>query len=136
MNKTTVLHKTDLIERAIYSEICRHDGIRAKYIRIYADVLVITENKVFSLAFKMKDRIDPEEILQAAKYTEYLEVLFGPAYDVIPALVLTRATDLYRYEPLGNRTRCSRCAPETCCLIFLTSTWDFCRNRKSRQMYT
>lgn len=52
MNKTTVLHKTDLIERAIYSEICRHDGIRAKYIRIYADVLVITENKVFRLRLR------------------------------------------------------------------------------------
>lgn len=75
---------------------------RAKYIRIYADVLVITEEKVFSLEFKMKDRIDPEEILQAAKYTEYLEVLFGPEYDVIPGLVLTRAEDMYQYEPLGN----------------------------------
>lgn len=75
---------------------------RARYIRIYADVLVITENKVFSLEFKMKDRIVPEEVLQAAKYTEYLEVLFGPAYDVIPGLVLTRASDLYRHEPLGD----------------------------------
>lgn len=75
---------------------------RAKYIRIYADVLVITENKVFSLEFKMKNKIDPGEILQAAKYTEYLEVLFGPGYDVIPSLVLTRATDLYQYEPLGD----------------------------------
>ncbi len=75
---------------------------RARHIRIYADVLVITENKVFSLEFKMKDRSDPSEILQAAKYTEYLEVLFGPDYDVIPALVLTGAEDLYRYEILGN----------------------------------
>lgn len=74
---------------------------RAKYIRIYADVLVITEDKVFSLEFKMKDKIDPEEILQAAKYTEYLEVLFGPKYDVIASLVLTRAIDLYQYEQLG-----------------------------------
>lgn len=74
---------------------------RARYIRIYADVLVITEDKVFSLEFKMKPVIDPGEILQAAKYTEYLEVLFGPQYDVIPALVLTRAEDLYEHEPLG-----------------------------------
>lgn len=73
---------------------------RARYIRIYADVLIITENRVFSLEFKMKDRIDPEEVLQAAKYTEYLEVLFGAQYDVIPALVLTRAHDLYTYAPL------------------------------------
>lgn len=73
---------------------------RARYIRIYADVLVITENKVFSLEFKMKNRIAPEEVVQAAKYTEYLEVLFGPEYDVIPGLVLTQAADLYQYEPL------------------------------------
>lgn len=75
---------------------------RAKYIRIYADVLVITEDKVFSLEFKMKDRIEQEELQQAAKYTEYLEVLFGADYDVIPCLVLTGAEDLYRHEPLGN----------------------------------
>lgn len=75
---------------------------RARYIRIYADVLVITEDRVFSLEFKMKDKIDPEELLQAAKYTEYLEVLFGKSYDVIPSLVLTRAADLYSYAPLAN----------------------------------
>lgn len=85
-------------------EICFELRInRARYIRIYADVLVITEDKVFSLEFKMKDKIEPEEICQAAKYTEYLEVLFGPSYDVIPALVLTRAHDLYRYERLDDR---------------------------------
>lgn len=75
---------------------------RARYIRIYADVLVITEDRVFSLEFKMKDQIDPAEVLQAAKYVPYLEVLFGPGYDVIPCLVLTGAADVYRYEPLGN----------------------------------
>lgn len=73
---------------------------RARYIRIYTDVLVITENKVFALEFKMKDKIETEEVLQAAKYVEFLEVLFGPDYDVIPALVLTRARDLYTYAPL------------------------------------
>lgn len=52
----------------------------------------------------MKDRIEPEEVKQVAKYCEYLEVLFGPEYNVIPALVLTRAEDLYRYVPLGNTT--------------------------------
>lgn len=31
-------------------------------------------------------------------------MLFGPEYNVIPALVLTRAEDLYRYVPLGNTT--------------------------------
>lgn len=75
---------------------------RARFIRIYADVLVITEDKVFSLEFKMKDAIEEEEILQAAKYTEYLEVIFGDTYDVIPCLVLTRAADLYRHVPLGT----------------------------------
>ena len=75
---------------------------RSRWIRIYADVLLITENQVFSLEFKMKDKIDPEEVAQAAKYTEYLEVIFGPEMDVIPALVLTRAHDLYTYVPLGN----------------------------------
>ena len=73
---------------------------RAKWIRIYADVLIITEHYVFSLEFKMKDKIDPEEVSQAAKYSPYLEVLFGPGYDVIPVLVLTRASDLYTYAPL------------------------------------
>lgn len=75
---------------------------RARYIRIYADVLVITEDRVFSLEFKMKDKIDPEEVIQAAKYSEYLEVLFGPDYDIIPALVLTRGLDLYTYAPLAQ----------------------------------
>lgn len=73
---------------------------RARYIRIYTDVLVITENRVFALEFKMKDTIQPEEVLQAVKYVPYLEVLFGPDYDVIPALVLTRARDLYIHTPI------------------------------------
>ncbi|MBR1691776.1 MAG: helix-turn-helix domain containing protein [Lachnospiraceae bacterium] len=75
---------------------------RARYIRIYADVLLISPTHVFSLEFKMKDVIEKEEVAQAAKYCEYLEVLFGPQMDVIPVLVLTRTADLYRYEPLGN----------------------------------
>ncbi|MDO4961917.1 MAG: helix-turn-helix domain containing protein [Eubacteriales bacterium] len=77
---------------------------RARYIRIYADVLVITEDKVFSLEFKMKDVIDPDEVSQAAKYVAYLEVIFGPEYDVIPALVLTKAADLYTYKELYHST--------------------------------
>lgn len=75
---------------------------RARYIRIYADVLVLTKDKAFSLEFKMKDKIEAEEIQQAAKYTEYLEVLLGKEYDVIPCLVLTRAEDLYTHERLGK----------------------------------
>lgn len=77
---------------------------RSRMIRIYADVLVITGSHVFSLEFKMNDKIEEEEVAQAAKYTQYQEVLFGPDYDVIPVLVLTRATDLYRYVPIGETT--------------------------------
>lgn len=77
---------------------------RSRYIRIYADVLVVTDRYVFSLEFKMKDKIDPDELSQAAKYSPYLEVIFGPEYEVIPVLVLTRAEDLYRYEKFGGTT--------------------------------
>ena len=75
---------------------------RGRYIRIYADVLIVTRDRVFSLEFKMKDKIDPEEVLQAAKYTPFLEIVFGPGYDVLPALVLTRAADLFDYVPIGD----------------------------------
>ena len=76
---------------------------RAKHVRIYADVLVISEDKVFSLEFKMKDAVDPDEILQAAKYAPYLEILFGPEYEVVPVLVLTAVCDLFRFERIGRR---------------------------------
>ena len=75
---------------------------RARWIRIYADVLVITPERVFSLEFKMKKETDPEEVLQAAKYAPYLEILFGKDMDVIPALVLTGARDLFTYETIGK----------------------------------
>ena len=75
---------------------------RARWIRIYADVLVITPGKVFSLEFKMKDAVDPEEVLQAAKYAPYLEILFGRGLDIVPALVLTGAEDLFEYVPIGG----------------------------------
>ena len=71
-------------------------------IRIYADVLVIMEGRVFPLEFKMKNRIDPEEVLQAAKYVPFLEILFGRKKDVFPALVLTGASELFSYEPIGE----------------------------------
>lgn len=76
---------------------------RSRHVRIYADVLVITEDRVFSLEFKMKDKIDPEEILQAAKYCPYLEIVFGPDYEVIPVLVLTAVSDLFQFEPIGRK---------------------------------
>ncbi len=74
------------------------------HVRIYADVLVIAPQTAFSLEFKMKDEADPKEVEQAAKYCEYMEVLFGPSYNVIPALVLTRAEDIYTYAPLPGTT--------------------------------
>ncbi len=73
-----------------------------RFIRIYADVLVIAPGKVFSLEFKMKEKTDPEEVLQAAKYVPFLEVLFGRETDVYPALVLTGASDLFAFEPIGK----------------------------------
>lgn len=75
---------------------------RARRVRIYADVLVITEDRVFSLEFKMKDAPDPEDVAQAAKYVPYLEIVFGPDYEVIPALVLTAARETFDFAPIGN----------------------------------
>ena len=76
---------------------------RSRSVRIYADVLVITEDKVFSLEFKMKDSVNPEEVLQAAKYSPYLEIMFGPDYEVIPVLVLTAAQETFDFVPIGTR---------------------------------
>ena len=75
---------------------------RARRIRIYADVLVITEDKVFSLEFKMKDAPEPEDISQAAKYCPYLEIVFGPDYEVLPALVLTGAKEYFDFSRIGR----------------------------------
>ena len=75
---------------------------RARMIRIYADVLIITADRVFSLEFKMKSDIDPDEVLQAAKYCPFLEIVFGPHYEIIPALVLTSASDLFDFVPIGS----------------------------------
>ena len=75
---------------------------RARFVRIYADVLVITENRVFTLEFKMKDKYDPAEVLQAAKYVPYLEIVFGPDYEIIPALVLTSAKNTFGFVPIGE----------------------------------
>ena len=50
----------------------------------------------------MKNRIDAEEVLQAAKYTPYLEVIFGMRQDIVPALVLTGASDLFDFVRVGH----------------------------------
>ena len=75
---------------------------RSRYIRIYADVLVITEDRVFALEFKMKDKVDPAEVLQSAKYVPYLEIVFGPGYEIIPVLVLTQKTDYFGFSSVGD----------------------------------
>ena len=75
---------------------------RARHVRIYADVLVITENRVFSLEFKMKSDPEHDEVLQAAKYCPYLEIMFGPDYEVIPVLVLTRARERFEFLQIGQ----------------------------------
>ena len=78
---------------------------RSRHVRIYADVLVITDSRVFSLEFKMKDKIDPEELKQAAKYVPYLEIVFGLDYEIIPVLVLTAATEFFDFVPLEGEDR-------------------------------
>ena len=75
---------------------------RSRYIRIYADVLVITEDRVFALEFKMKDTVDPAEILQSAKYVPSLEIVFGLDYEILPVLVLTKKTDHFEFCPVGD----------------------------------
>ncbi len=50
----------------------------------------------------MKNAVDPDEVLQAAKYCPYLEILFGPDYEIIPVLVLTAAAELFRFVPIGK----------------------------------
>ena len=76
---------------------------RSRFVRIYADVLVITDKYIFSMEFKMKDRIDPDEIQQSAKYVPYLEIVFGSEYQVIPVLVLTTSHDLFQYSQIGRK---------------------------------
>ena len=77
---------------------------KSRHVRIYADVLIITDNKVFSMEFKMKDEVNPEEVSQAAKYIPYLEILFGPEYEVIPVLVLTGLQEKFEFVQVGEKT--------------------------------
>ena len=97
-------HGIKLLEWAEWEIVFELRIKRAKMIRIYADVILITERKVFSLEFKMKDEQLEEDVLQAVKYSEYLEVLFGPDYDVIPALVLTAAENVYEDREFDGTT--------------------------------
>ena len=73
---------------------------RARYIRIYADVLLIAGQHAFSLEFKMKGAPVEEELRQAVKYAPSLELILGQASQVIPVLVLTAASDLFEALPV------------------------------------
>ena len=75
---------------------------RSRHVRIYADVLVVTENRVFSMEFKMKNGPERDEVLQAAKYCPYLEIMFGPDYEVVPVLVLTKASERFEFVQIGS----------------------------------
>ena len=66
-----------------------------KWVRIYADVVVIAPGNAFSLEFKMKDAAPQSEVDQAAKYAPYLQTVLGPQLPVTPALVLTRCSDTF-----------------------------------------
>lgn len=105
-------------------ELCFELRIRrARHVRIYADVLLLVPptpaaaatgapeppaparpGYAFSLEFKMKDAIDQAEVDQAAKYVLYLEVVLGPTYNVVAALVLTSARDLYTHARISRST--------------------------------
>lgn len=74
----------------------------SKFLRIYADVIVITEKHVFSLEFKMKDSFTPADVSQAAKYCAYEDLIFGDAYEIVPVLVLTKAKELYGFETVSG----------------------------------
>lgn len=94
-------------------ELCFELRIRrARHVRIYADVLLLVPpapaparpGYAFSLEFKMKDAIDQAEVDQAAKYVPYLEVVLGPTFNVVAALVLTSARDLYTHARISRST--------------------------------
>ena len=91
---------------------------RTKRVRIYADVLVIAPGHAFSLEFKMKDAGDQAEVDQAAKYAPYLEVMLGPAVEVVPALVLTRASDLFDYVSSSTGVQVAVASPDLLFNVF------------------
>lgn len=91
---------------------------RAKWVRIYADVLVVTPRHAFSLEFKMKDEGDQAEVDQAAKYAPYLEVVLGPEVEVTPALVLTRASDLFDYVESSGGAQVAVASPDLLFNVF------------------
>lgn len=91
---------------------------RAKWARIYADVLVLAPGFAFSLEFKMKDAGDQSEVDQAAKYAPYLGVVLGRGAEVVPALVLTRAADLYDHVTASSGEHVAVASPDLLFNVF------------------
>ena len=56
--------------------------------------------------YELKSTLHNEMIRRGISmdFKYYLEVLFGPQYEVIPVLVLTKAEDLYQYAELSGTT--------------------------------
>lgn len=79
---------------ALVAEQCENSDL--------ADSMVIGTSAVTETELKMKDAIDPDEVLQAAKYCPYLEIMFGPGYEIVPVLVLTAARELFEFVPIGK----------------------------------
>ncbi len=73
-----------------------------KWVRIYADVVLIAPHCAFSLEFKMKDEAPQSEVDQAAKYIPYLQVVLGSRLPILPALVLTKACDQFEMLSAHN----------------------------------
>lgn len=100
-------------------EVCFELRIkRAKWVRIYADVLVIVPGYAFSLEFKMKDEGDQAEVDQAAKYAPYLQVVLGPAVEVAPALVLTRAGECFDHVSSTSGAQVAIASPDLLFNVF------------------
>ena len=65
------------------------------------------------------------DVVQAAKYVPYLEIVFGPNYDVIPALVVTRAKNHFLFYEIEGRDGILRPVQEIGYMMFLTNIWTF-----------
>ena len=91
---------------------------RARWVRIYADVLVCTPDCAFSLEFKMKRDGDQAEIDQAAKYAPYLQVVLGPQVEVAPALVLTRSSDFFDHVSASSGAQVAVASPDMLFNVF------------------
>jgi len=91
---------------------------RARWVRIYADVLVCTPDCAFSLEFKMKGEGDQSEVDQAAKYAPYLQVVLGPQVEVVPALVLTRSSDSFDHVRSAGGAQVAVASPDMLFNVF------------------